>query len=105
MQVANQFVDDPTRVVNQMSVAAPTQVNLQVRIAEVTRDIDRQLGIQWNDLSVGINGGRVGFSGGKSVARRLRGRATAPSAAASRSTSCCRRCRRKGSSPSWPSRT
>ncbi|MFO1143323.1 MAG: type II and III secretion system protein family protein [Amaricoccus sp.] len=67
VQVANQFVDDPLRVVNQMSVAAPTQVNLQVRIAEVTRGIDRQLGIQWNDLSLGINGGRIGFSGGKAV--------------------------------------
>ena len=39
-------------------VAAPTQVNLQVRIAEVARNVDRQLGIQWNDVSVGINGGR-----------------------------------------------
>ena len=67
VQVANQFVDDPLRVVNRLAVAAPTQVNLQVRIAEVSRDIDRQLGIQWNDLSVGINGGRVGFSGGKAV--------------------------------------
>ena len=67
IEVASQFVDDPTRVVNRMNVAAPTQVNLQVRIAEVARNIDRQLGIQWNDLSVGINGGRVGFRGGKAV--------------------------------------
>jgi pilus assembly protein CpaC len=67
VQVANQFVDDPLRVVNQMNVSAPTQVNLQVRIAEVSRGIDRQLGIQWNDLSLGINGGRIGFSGGKAI--------------------------------------
>ena len=64
VQVANQFVDDPTRVVNRLSVAAPTQVNLQVRIAEVARNVDRQLGIQWNDVSVGINGGSIGFRGG-----------------------------------------
>ena len=67
LQVANQFVDDPTRVVNRLNVAAPTQVNLQVRIAEVARNVDRQLGIQWNDVSVGINGGRVGFRGGRAV--------------------------------------
>jgi pilus assembly protein CpaC len=67
LQVANQFVDDPARVVNRLSVAAPTQVNLQVRIAEVARNVDRQLGIQWNDVSVGINGGRVGFQGGRAV--------------------------------------
>ena len=73
LQVANQFVDDPTRVVNRLTVAAPTQVNLQVRIAEVARNVDRQLGIQWNDVSVGINGGRVGFSGGSGGAGRLPG--------------------------------
>jgi pilus assembly protein CpaC len=67
LQVANQFVDDPDRVVNRLTVAAPTQVNLQVRIAEVARNVDRQLGIQWNDVSVGINGGRVGFQGGRAV--------------------------------------
>jgi pilus assembly protein CpaC len=67
VQVANQFVDDPARVVNRLSVAAPTQVNLQVRIAEVARNVDRQLGIQWNDVSVGINGGRIGFRGGNQV--------------------------------------
>ena len=55
------------RVVNRLSVAAPTQVNLQVRIAEVARNVDRQLGIQWNDVSVGINGGRIGFRGGRPV--------------------------------------
>ena len=42
-------------------------MNLQVRIAEVARNVDRQLGIQWNDVSVGINGGRVGFQGGRAV--------------------------------------
>ena len=67
VQVANQFVDDPTRVVNRLNVAAPTQVNLQVRIAEVARNVDRQLGIQWNNVSVGINGGSIGFSGGRAV--------------------------------------
>ena len=52
LQVASQFVDDPTRVVNRMTVAPPTQVNLQVRIAEVARNVDRQLGIRWNDVSL-----------------------------------------------------
>ncbi len=67
MQVATQFVDDPTRVVNRMTVAAPTQVNLQVRIAEVSRNVDRQLGIQWNAFSFEAGGSRVGFNGGSGV--------------------------------------
>jgi pilus assembly protein CpaC len=66
IEVANQFVDDPSRVVNRLNVAAPTQVNLMVRIAEVSRRIDRQLGIQWNELSYTSGGGResINFSGG-----------------------------------------
>ncbi len=64
LQVATQFVDDPTRVVNRLNVATPTQVNLQVRIAEVSRNIDRQLGIQWNNISVNTGGATVRFRGG-----------------------------------------
>ena len=65
VQVANQFVDDPTRVVNRMNIQSPTQVNLQVRIVEVARNIDRRLGIQWNATS-GTNP-RIGFFGGGAV--------------------------------------
>jgi pilus assembly protein CpaC len=67
LQVASQFVDDPTRVVNRMTVAAPIQVNLQVRIAEVARNVDRQLGIRWSASSNFGNGGRVGVIGGGGV--------------------------------------
>lgn len=35
-------------VVNRLKVTQPTQVNLRVRVAEVTRDIDKQLGFRWN---------------------------------------------------------
>jgi pilus assembly protein CpaC len=64
VQVASQFVDDPTRVVNRLNVATPTQVNLQVRIAEVSRNIDRRLGIQWNNISVNAGGANLRFRGG-----------------------------------------
>ncbi len=56
MQVAGQFVDNPAQIVNRMNVAAPTQVNLQVRIAEVNRNVDRQLGIRWGAMGVSTNG-------------------------------------------------
>jgi pilus assembly protein CpaC len=68
LQVANQFVDDPARVVNRMNIAAPTQVNLQVRIAEVARNIDRQLGIRWNTVNVSAGGLTFGFVGGNTIA-------------------------------------
>ena len=65
MQVAAQFVDDIGQVVNRMTVAAPTQVNLQVRIAEVNRNVDRQLGIRWGAIGVSSDGKfQYGFVGG-----------------------------------------
>lgn len=67
VQVATQFVDDPARVVNRMTVAAPNQVNLAVRIAEVARNVDRQLGIRWSASSGFGNGGRIGVIGGGGV--------------------------------------
>ena len=65
VQVANQFVDDPTRVVNRLDIKSPTQVNLQVRIVEVARNVDRRLGIRWG-ASSGTNP-TIGFFGGGAV--------------------------------------
>jgi pilus assembly protein CpaC len=68
MQVASQFVDDPAQLVNRMNVAAPTQVNLQVRIAEVNRNVDRQLGIRWGAMGISTNGNaQWGLVGGGSA--------------------------------------
>jgi pilus assembly protein CpaC len=67
VQVASQFVDDPTRVINRLDVKAPTQVNLQVRIVEIARNVDRQLGIRWNASVGGSSGGSIGFFGGSGV--------------------------------------
>lgn len=64
LQVAGQFVDDPMRVVNRMTLEAPTQVNLQVRIAEVSRNVDRRLGIQWNSIGLSGGGSSIRFQGG-----------------------------------------
>ena len=68
VQVATQFVDDPAQIVNRMTVAAPTQVNLQVRIAEVNRNVDRQLGIKWGAIGVSGSGdAQIGLVGGGNI--------------------------------------
>jgi pilus assembly protein CpaC len=65
VQVASQFVDDPARVVNRLDVATPTQVNVEVRIAEINRNVDRQLGIRWNAFGISSDGDfQYGFVGG-----------------------------------------
>jgi pilus assembly protein CpaC len=68
VQVASQFVDDPSRVVNRMTIASPIQVNLQVRIAEIKRNVDRQLGIRWNELGYSDGNINIGFVGGRRIA-------------------------------------
>ncbi len=35
-------------VINRLRVTAPNQVNLRVRVAEITRGVDKQLGINWD---------------------------------------------------------
>ncbi len=48
-RVASAFVPG-ANVINRTTVEGPTQINLRVRIAEVSRDALRDLGIQWNVL-------------------------------------------------------
>ena len=47
-RVAVAAVGDPEKVMLRLGVDAPTQVNLRVRVAEVSRDIDKQLGFNWS---------------------------------------------------------
>lgn len=54
-RLAESFAGTPEAVINRLAVTAPSQVNLRVRVAEVARDIDKQLGINWN--AVGSLGG------------------------------------------------
>ncbi|MEI4233547.1 type II and III secretion system protein family protein [Roseovarius sp. D22-M7] len=64
IRVARQFAEEE-RIINRLTIADPMQVNLQVRIAEVSRNMDRQLGIRWNEL--GIASG-ISFRGGTGAA-------------------------------------
>lgn len=48
--IARAHVADPARVDNRLTVLALSQVNLRVRIAEVSREVTRQLGIDWQAI-------------------------------------------------------
>ncbi|MCP5365589.1 MAG: type II and III secretion system protein family protein [Hyphomicrobiales bacterium] len=39
------------RVINRLGVSSPVQVNLRVRVAEITKDVEKQLGIRWDLVS------------------------------------------------------
>jgi pilus assembly protein CpaC len=54
--IAARFAPDQDHIVNAMQVDAPNQVNLRVRVAEVSRDIIKQLGFNWgSSAGVGRN--------------------------------------------------
>lgn len=47
-RIALRLVKDEKDLVNKISVVAPNQVHLRVRVAEVSRDILKQFGINWD---------------------------------------------------------
>src|SRR5262249_18068299 len=54
IRLASHFVGKGEDVINRLQIPAPNQVNLRVRIAEVSRTVVRQLGIDWSAVgSVG----------------------------------------------------
>jgi pilus assembly protein CpaC len=48
--VAARFLGDGEALLNRIQVAAPTQVHLRVRFAEVSREVTKQLGINWESV-------------------------------------------------------
>ena len=53
-RLARPFVNDDNELISRIRVEAPNQVNLRVRVAEVSRNVIRELGINWDSI------GRVG---------------------------------------------
>ena len=62
--VVKRLAGETVTVVNGLSLDTPAQINLQVKIAEVSRTIAEGLGVTWSTLSGnGLNGG-AGINGG-----------------------------------------
>ena len=55
-RMAARVVGEKGEVINRLAVSQPTQVNLRVRVAEISRDLEKQLGINWTVI------GRDGFN-------------------------------------------
>jgi pilus assembly protein CpaC len=56
--LASRFVAEGETVINRLLVTEPNQVNLRVRVAEVSRQVLRQLGFNW---AAAINGSDIAF--------------------------------------------
>jgi pilus assembly protein CpaC len=63
-ELATRFLGEDESLLNRIRVAAPTQVHLRVRVAEVSRDVLKQFGINWEaifnsgDFAFGLVSGR-----------------------------------------------
>lgn len=64
--LALKLAGEDQQVVNRMSIATPSQVNLRVRIAEVARDVTKQLGFNWEGM-VGIGNSMIGLQNAADV--------------------------------------
>ena len=47
-RLARRFIGENEEIINQLGVTAPNQINLRVRVAEVSRTIVNQFGINWD---------------------------------------------------------
>ncbi|KWK90060.1 fimbrial protein [Burkholderia ubonensis] len=66
MQSLAPYLQDKEKLVNRLTLSRPIQVNLRVRVTEVSRNITQQLGINWSGL-----GGSGNFIGGLFNGRTL----------------------------------
>jgi pilus assembly protein CpaC len=58
-RIAARYVPDVKQLVNKMTVEEPNQVNIRVRVAEVSRNVTKEFGINWNAL---FNNTHINFS-------------------------------------------
>jgi pilus assembly protein CpaC len=74
-RIARKMVDKPENIIMQLAITGPTQVQLRVRVAEVSRDVLKQFGINWDALisvgqfSFGLATGNPVVSGGSFLTR------------------------------------
>jgi pilus assembly protein CpaC len=76
LRIASLFVqgedkDKAGKIINRLVVDAPNQINLRVRIAEVSREASQQLGFNWESLT-GIGGnGIIGWATGADIIQKI----------------------------------
>lgn len=65
-QMVQKLVGKEHEVMNRLTVATPSQVNIRVRVAEVSRDVAKQLGFNWEG-TLGIGNSVIGIQNARDV--------------------------------------
>lgn len=68
--IARAYLGDKANIIDQLAVLGSIQVNVRVRIAEINRQITRQLGFNWQALGNG-NGWRFGLLTGQAALSKI----------------------------------
>jgi pilus assembly protein CpaC len=55
-KIAARYVASPEQLVNKLTLDAPNQVDLQVKVAEVQRNVLKQFGINWDNIQASAGG-------------------------------------------------
>lgn len=58
VEIARGFIGADERIVNRLEIQAPLQVNLRVRVAEMSRRVSKELGFNWEAI---VNAGSFAF--------------------------------------------
>ena len=85
-RLATRYAPGENAIINRLKVTEPIQVNLRVRIAEITRDIDKQFGFNWTFLG-SIGGAAIGLSTGNVITSTIADNLVSTAAASSHSLS------------------
>lgn len=70
-EIAAQFLGEGAVVLNRLKVTGKTQVHLRVRIAEISRNVTRELGINWSAMG-SVGDAMIGIATGRDIAGRAR---------------------------------
>lgn len=65
-RIATGFVDSPDKVINQIEITSPTQVNIRVRVVEMSREVTRRFGFNW-EASFEVGKTVLGIATGRDI--------------------------------------
>jgi len=68
-KIAEAAAGGPKNIINRIRVASPNQVNIRVKIAEVSRDINKKIGFNWELIGQKSTNWALGFAVGSDIIR------------------------------------
>lgn len=69
MRIAATAAGGESNVINRIHVSSPNQVNIRVKIAEVSRDINKRIGFNWELIGQATSNWALGFGVGADIIR------------------------------------